>query len=192
MCLLRAALITILLQFVPFKAVAIGLVPRCGQMQLEVARTDPAPSQYAAFCERQPIACELNGPSVVEWNAERHQQLQDVNRHVNQEIEFVSDLDNLGLEEHWSFPVDCRGDCEDFVLEKRERLVAIGWPRSTLTIAFAFHEVLFFPHAVLLAETTAGTWVLDNMYEEVLCWDGVPYRYTRREKPDGLWTRFRQ
>jgi predicted transglutaminase-like cysteine proteinase len=192
MNLLRPVLMTALLVPLPFPALANGQVPRCGPMQLEVSRIGPPPSQYAAFCEIEPTACELDGPSVVEWTAVRHGQLQDVNRRVNEEIEFVSDMDHLGLEEDWSFPVDCRGDCEDFVLEKRERLVAIGWPRSTLTIAFAFHEVQFFPHAVLLAETTAGTWVLDNLYDEVLCWDEVPYRYSRRERPDGLWTRFRR
>ena len=87
-------------------------------------------------------------------------QLQGVNRQVNEEIELVSDMDNLGVEEQWNFPIDCRGDCEDFALEKRERLVAIGWPRSALTISIAFHE--------------------------------VQYRYSRRERTDGLWTRFRQ
>ena len=127
---------------------------------------------------------------VIEWTAEVHQRLRDVNSRVNAEVEFVSDMDNLGVEEDWDFPRDCRGDCEDFVLEKRKRLVDLGFSRASLTIAFAVHEVQFFPHAVLLAETTTGTWVLDNLYDEVLCWDAVPYRYTRREQPDGTWVRF--
>ena len=127
---------------------------------------------------------------MIEWTAEVHQWLSDVNARVNDEVEFVSDMDNLGVEEDWSFPRDCRGDCEDFALEKRERLVDLGLPRASLTIAIAFHEVQFFPHAVLLAETTTGTWVLDNLHDDVLCWDAVPYKYTRREQPDGTWVRF--
>jgi len=63
-------------------------------------------------------------------------------------------------------------------------------PGAALTLAIAFNEVRFFPHAVLLAETTAGTWVLDNLNDDVLCWDSVPYLFTRRERPDGLWLRF--
>jgi predicted transglutaminase-like cysteine proteinase len=159
-------------------------------MALPVANVDKAPSQYLDFCARHPASCILDGEPMISWTTEIHQRLSDLNARVNDEIAFVSDMDNLGLEEHWGFPKDCRGDCEDFVLEKRERLVDLGFPRASLTIAFAFHEVQFFPHAVLLVETTTGTWVLDNLYDEVLCWDAVPYKYTRREQPDGTWLRF--
>lgn len=159
-------------------------------MELPVASVNRAPTQYAEFCERYPEACALTGPSTVEWTEDLHRQLAEVNAGVNEEIEFVSDMDNLGLEERWDFPSECRGDCEDFVLEKRERLVGLGLPRASLTIAFAFHKSRFFPHAVLLAETTAGTFVLDNLYDDVLCWDTLPYRFTRRERPDGRWLRF--
>jgi len=165
-------------------------IPRCGPLEIPVAKVDGPPTQYVDFCRRHPASCVLDGEPIIEWTAELHQRLSDVNARVNEEVDFVSDMDNLGVEEDWSFPRDCRGDCEDFVLEKRKRLVDLGFPRASLTIAFAFHEVQFFPHAILLAETTTGTWVLDNLYEEVLCWDAVPYRYTRREQPDGTWVRF--
>ena len=167
-------------------------MPRCVPMELPVARIDGPPSQYVDFCRRHPAACVLDGEPLIEWTAELGQQLGAVNLEVNQEVEFVSDMDNLGLEESWDFPQDCRGDCEDFVLEKRERLVALGLPRASLTIAFAFHEVQFFPHAILLVETSTGTWVLDNLYDEIRCWDALPYRWTRRERPDGTWIRFRR
>ena len=72
------------------------------------------------------------------------------------------------------------------------RLADEGMPSASLTIAIVFHETLLFPHAVLLAETDAGTWVLDNLQDELLCWDAVPYFYTRREQPDGSWARFVQ
>jgi predicted transglutaminase-like cysteine proteinase len=165
-------------------------IPRCAPLQQPIASVEGPPTQYEDFCQRYPASCILEGAPVIEWTTEVHQALSDVNARVNDEVEFVSDMDNLGVEEDWDFPRDCRGDCEDFVLEKRERLVELGFPRASLTVAFAFHEVQFFPHAVLLAETTAGTWVLDNLYDEVRCWDAVPYRYSRREQPDGTWLRF--
>jgi predicted transglutaminase-like cysteine proteinase len=164
--------------------------PRCVAMELPVARIEEPPSQYADFCARHPAACDLDGSGVIEWTGALARQLGTVNDAVNAEIEFVSDMDNLGLEERWDLPLDCRGDCEDFVLEKRERLVEAGLPRAALTVAFAFHEVALFPHAVLLVETTAGTFALDNLTDEVACWDALPYRYTRRERPDGSWIRF--
>ena len=164
--------------------------PRCGSMDLPIASVDKPPTQYSDFCERHPASCVLDGEPTIEWTIEIHQRLSDVNARVNEEVELVSDMDNLGLEENWDFPKDCRGDCEDFVLEKREKLVELGFPRAALTIAIGFHEDRFFPHAVLLAETDSGTWVLDNLHGEVLCWDATPYRYTRRERPDGMWLRY--
>lgn len=165
-------------------------VPLCRAMDLPVAEVEAPPIQYQAFCERNPGHCVLNGEPVMTWTGQLHARLAHLNGRVNAEIELQSDWDNLGVEERWSYPQDCRGDCEDFALEKRRRLVEAGFPSAALTMAIAFHEVQYFPHAVLLAETTAGTWVLDNLQDDLLCWDALPYRYTRRERPDGQWERF--
>jgi predicted transglutaminase-like cysteine proteinase len=165
-------------------------VPRCTPMDLPIAWIDSPPTQYTAFCERQPDSCLLEGEAVLDWTPRLHALLTSVNAAVNADIELVADVDNLGVEESWDLPPDCRGDCEDFALEKRERLRSVGIPSASLTMAIAFHEVKFFPHAILLVETTTGTWVLDNLQDEVLCWDAPPYRYTRRERPDGQWSRF--
>lgn len=164
--------------------------PRCGALDLPVLRLDPPPSQYADFCAREPAACALTGDPVLAWSETLHASLARLNAEVNAEIAFVPDPDNLGQEEVWSFPADCRGDCEDFALEKRRRLTEAGLPSAAFTMAIAFHELELFPHAVLLAETTRGTWVLDNLHDAPMCWDAVPYIYARRERPDGLWTRF--
>lgn len=163
---------------------------RCMPMQLGVRAVEPPPSQYAAFCQTEPDVCSLEGQAKIPWTDALHDLLFSVQHEVNTEIAFVPDWENSGQEELWCFPENGMGDCEDFALEKRRRLVAAGVPGAALTIAIAFHEVMFFPHAVLLAETTTGTWVLDNLYDDVLCWDAVPYIYTRREQPDGLWLRF--
>ena len=164
--------------------------PRCNAMDVEVLRLEPPPSQYAAFCAREPGACALSGAPVLAWTEALHDELARLNATVNAEITLVSDPDNLGEEEVWSFPTDCRGDCEDFALEKRRRLTEAGHPSAAFTMAIAFHELELFPHAVLLAETTRGTWVLDNLHDPLMCWDALPYRYARRERPDGQWARF--
>jgi predicted transglutaminase-like cysteine proteinase len=166
-------------------------VPRCGAMTLAVASIEAPPKQYVEFRQRRPESCVLTGEVTMEWSHLLHDLLTEVNEAVNAEIELVSDPDNLGVEERWDIPSDCRGDCEDFALVKRERLKALGIPSAALTMAIGFHEVQFFPHAVLLVETTTGTWVLDNLYDDVLCWDALPYRYSRRERTDGQWTRFK-
>lgn len=171
-------------------APSVGAAPRCNAIDLPVLRVEPPPSQYADFCMREPGACALTGPHVLEWSEALHADLARLNAEVNAAITFVPDPDNLGVEEFWSYPAECRGDCEDFALEKRRLLTAEGLPSAALTMAVVFHELEFYAHAVLLAETTRGTWVLDSLHDELLCWDAVPYRYARRERPDGQWTRF--
>ena len=162
----------------------------CPPLALPVARTEPPPVQYAEFCKRNPDACRLTGPARLDWTRPTITTLARVNLAVNLEVRFLADQECLGVEERWSFPVNGVGDCEDFALEKRRRLVAEGLPGAALTMAIVHHRELFFPHAVLLAETAQGTWVLDNLAPGLVCWDAQPYRYERRERPDGLWDRF--
>lgn len=162
---------------------------RCPPLQLDVWRIEARPTQYADFCALERDACDLSGAPVVDWEATRSR-LERVNGEVNAEVTFVPDRIGEGPEECWEFPTDGTGDCEDFALEKRRRLVAEGVPSAALTMAIVHHEVRFFPHAVLLVETTRGTRVLDNLFDELVCWDAVPYRYERRERPDGTWERY--
>ena len=163
--------------------------PRCIELSLPVWRTEAPPSQYARFCEEEPEACALTGPTLLDFDRVADV-LDEVNVAVNGEIRSDTDLACHGVEEKWTFPSTGWGDCEDFALEKRRRLVDSGLPSASLTMAIVHHEVRFFPHAVLLAETTRGTFVLDQLYDEVPCWDAVPYRWERRERPDGQWDRF--
>jgi predicted transglutaminase-like cysteine proteinase len=163
--------------------------PDCTRLDLPVARTEPPPSQYADFCAREPGACALSGAAVLPWTPELQTALSGVNRAVNARVALVPDADR-GQEERWDFPVGCEGDCEDFALEKRRILVAAGLPSAALTMAIVHHRTRFFPHAVLLAETTAGTFVLDDLRDEPACWSATPYRFERRERPDGSWDRY--
>ena len=68
--------------------------------------------------------------------------------------------------------------------------MAAGLPSAALTMAVVYHREAYFLHAVLLAETEAGTFVLDNLDDALLCWDTPPWRWDLRERPDGQWTRF--
>ncbi len=165
-------------------------LPRCIPMSLPIAAIEAAPEQYEVFCANETGACDLDGGEILEWTQAHYDTLVRVNDTVNQEIESVSDWDRSGLMDSWDFPFDCQGDCEDVALEKRRRLVAEGLPGAALTMATAIHETELFPHAVLLAETTRGTYVLDDLSDGAPCWDARPYIYTRRERPDGLWARF--
>lgn len=134
----------------------------------------------------------MTGSDMLEWTEAARLALTDVNRTVNAEIRFMPDPEWQGYEDVWSYPLAGHGDCEDFALEKRRRLVESGLPRAAMTLAIVHHKTLFFPHVILLAETSAGTMVLDNLRDELACWDAVPFNYETRERPDGRWIRFDQ
>jgi predicted transglutaminase-like cysteine proteinase len=111
---------------------------------------------------------------------------------VNAEIRLVPDQQWQGREDYWSFPLRGAGDCEDLALEKRRRLVELGLPRGAMTLAIVYHQNGWGPHVILLIETSAGTFALDNRRADVPCWNEVPYNYETRERPDGRWARFDQ
>lgn len=159
-------------------------------MDLPISRLQAPPLQYADFCLRRPESCALEGAEVLALSPETSALLAEINREVNIEVTFISDPDCWGVEELWSFPDTGVGDCEDYALEKRRRLVAAGLPSAALTMAIVYDKVGYFLHAVLLAETGAGTFVLDNLSDELMCWDAPPWRWDLRERPDGQWARF--
>ncbi len=155
-----------------------------------MAATSAPPDAYIEFCQSYPEACTLGGASILEWTPVNRLVIEQLNINVNQEIVFVHDWELNGLDDVCDYPYQCTGDCEDFALEKRRRLVEAGFPSASLTMAIAYHTDQLFPHAVLLIESDQGTWVLDNVDDPIRCWDAVPYTFTSRERPDGLWDRF--
>lgn len=102
----------------------------------------------------------------------RWRELVQVNRRINHLIAPVSDDAQFGVEERWFAPILSareagqrpRGDCEDYALEKRQRLLAMGWPPEALALALARlpHGEL---HTVLVAQTDQGDFVLDNLHQ---------------------------
>jgi hypothetical protein len=73
-----------------------------------------------------------------------------------------------------------RGDCEDYALLKRQVLMQRGWPASALLITVVRDEKND-GHAILTARTAKGDFILDNKFDEVRPWYGVPYTYVMRQ-----------
>lgn len=118
----------------------------------------------------------------VSWNT-----ILNVNSTVNMVIKPESDLDIYGKEEVWTYP-DQAGDCEDYVLLKRQLLINEGFSASDLLIT-----VVRKPdgegHAVLTVRTNRGDFVLDNLTSKVMLWKDTPYTYLKRqsERHAGHW-----
>jgi predicted transglutaminase-like cysteine proteinase len=151
-----------------------------GQTQGE---TTP-PIGWAQFCAEREHASDCDAPSMRPVSADlderRWRQLLEVNARVNRDIEPVTDIDHWGVAEKWSYPTDGKGDCEDYVLLKRRKLIDMGWPRQALLITVV-RDKKGDGHAVLTVKTDRGDFILDNQEPKVLLWTDTGYRFVKRQ-----------
>jgi predicted transglutaminase-like cysteine proteinase len=143
-------------------------------------------SAWVKFCERFPAECAVDTAEVAVmemtstlWNA-----LTAVNRRVNGRVKPMTDRAHWGTVDSWDFPDDGVGDCEDYQLLKRRMLVERGLPRRALRMTVVIDE-LGEGHAVLMARTDRGDYVLDNKTNAVLPWERTGYTFIKREGQDG-------
>ncbi|WP_284177279.1 transglutaminase-like cysteine peptidase [Rhabdaerophilum sp. SD176] len=133
---------------------------------------------YQEHCENRSFARTTIQLSEASWRT-----IVKINADVNREIIAVTDQDHWGTPEHWSFPEDGKGDCEDFVLEKRRRLVKAGFPIQTLLVTVV-RDHKGDGHAVLTVKTDRGDFVLDNQVGKILAWKETGYRFIKRQADD--------
>jgi predicted transglutaminase-like cysteine proteinase len=141
-----------------------------------------APAGWHIFCDEHPAECEATGlvPRTVDLTPARQRELQHINSGINLSIGPMTDFDQYGDFERWAYPDTGYGDCEDFVLEKRKRLVQRGWPLSALLITVVYRQQTG-GHAVLLVRTSRGDLVLDNITSAILPPEKTPYRFVKRQ-----------
>lgn len=108
-------------------------------------------------------------------------ELDRVNRAVNEAVRFATDKDAFGVDDLWTYPTD-KGDCEDFVLLKRKRLIDLGWPRGALLVTVV-RAKRGGGHALLSVVTDLGDYVLDNRTNRIRPWADAPYTYVKRQSP---------
>ena len=148
---------------------------------MRVFAVTQAPYGYVQFCERAPEECRQGPPEEQRFSAtpERLSELDALNRAVNREIAPATDMEIYGVAEYWTIPTT-RGDCEDYALLKRKRLMARGWPASSLLMTVVRDEKGE-GHAVLTARTVQGDFILDNKVDEVKSWNRIRYEYIMRQ-----------
>lgn len=135
------------------------------------------PFAFIQMCVKHPGLCQdrpgrlVKAAGKVRMTASLHAQLANVNTAVNRQIEPVRDSKT----DSWNVNVS-RGDCEDYVLTKKARLLAGGWPSSALSIAVV-RTRSGDKHAVLVVDTASGSYVLDNLNRNVVPISRAPYRF---------------
>jgi predicted transglutaminase-like cysteine proteinase len=137
-------------------------------------RTSP-PLGHVNFCKSSRSQCLKKGSGVKHLNGKSWRQLVSVNSAVNKAIRPRNDK---GADK-WQTNVRY-GDCEDYALTKRKRLLAAGWPSSSLLITTGYLRNGTY-HAVLVARTSRGDFVLDNMTRSVKPWSKVRYRWKKQQ-----------
>lgn len=153
------------------------------------------PIGHYEFCQRMPSECAVRlrdrGPlqaSDAVWTL-----IERVNAHVNKAVKPMSDFDIYGRDEHWAYPDQGVGDCEDYALEKRRQLAEKGISLSNLLIT-----VVRKPdgegHAVLTLRTNRGDFILDNLNDDLRPWYKTGYRFLKRQASThtGRWVTLRE
>jgi predicted transglutaminase-like cysteine proteinase len=147
------------------------------------------PIGHHEFCLSHPDECAVRSDSRVRVRLDqvRWKDLNEINQGVNTGIRPATDQEVFGKPEVWEFP-DGSGDCEDFVLAKRQQLMARGWPAAALLITVV-RQTNGDGHAVLTVTSDRGDLVLDNLDPQVRLWSETSYRYLKRqsEYDTGAW-----
>ncbi len=126
-----------------------------------LSRRPLIPVAYSLYCLDHLDECRESPPARIEYTSEVSGLLQRVNRDVNRSIQPVEERSDV-----WSLEPEA-GDCDDYVMTKRSRLIKAGIPLGALRVA-----VVLTPsgagHAVLIVNTSDGDLVLDNIRKTIV------------------------
>lgn len=152
---------------------------------VEAARLAPAgevmpPFGHSGYCQRHAEDCApLAEARDIELTPAAWVAMVAVNDHVNR-LPQVDDEALHGVREFWEAAGAEGGDCEDLALAKRRALVARGFPPAALFLATVRqHDGTL--HAVLVARTDRGDFVLDNIEWAILAVDAAPYLFVKMQ-----------
>lgn len=170
-------------------ALGAGMTSAAAQSFMPTGGLSTQPVGHYEFCQRTPSECRKQTPQrPVELTRALWATIVEVNNLVNTNVTPRTDMQIWGVEERWSYPVNGYGDCEDYVLEKRKRLIKAGVPSSNLLVTVV-RQPNGDGHAVLAVNTSMGDFVLDNLEPRVLAWQETDYRFLKRQsaKHAGMW-----
>jgi predicted transglutaminase-like cysteine proteinase len=140
------------------------------------------PIGWLDFCNDHPKDCaaQATSPRDVVLSAAAWRDLVRINKYVNTTIRPITDMEQWGVVEKWSYPDTGLGDCEDYVLLKRRLLIEAGWAREALLITVV-RDKKGDGHAVLTVRTNRGEFILDNQETKILPWTETGYRFVKRQ-----------
>lgn len=149
---------------------------------IAVGAVTTPPIGWAEFCIEYAPECDTRPslPRDVALSTRAWVELKRINVAVNTSVKPMTDMDHWGVVERWNYPDDGYGDCEDYALQKRKLLMAVGWPREALLMTVV-RDQNGNGHAILTVKTDRGEYVLDNQTNDVLLWADTGYRFVKRQ-----------
>lgn len=132
--------------------------------RIHTAAVAAAPLGFQLFCMRTPQHCAASGSSEVLMSPELLNVLSMVTRSVNASI-----VPRVRPVQTWELGARI-GDCKDYVLNKRHRLIELGVPAGALRVAIGY-TARGEGHTVLVVRTSQGDLVLDNLNNHVRAWN---------------------
>lgn len=140
------------------------------------------PIGHFEFCKTHLAECSIrtHDKGVQSLSDTVLQEIEAINMEVNHSVRPMNDVDIYGKDEVWAYPDDSVGDCEDYVLEKRRRLLGKGISLSNLLITVVRKQDGE-GHAVLTVRTDQGDYILDNLNDSVKPWLETGYRFLKRQ-----------
>lgn len=150
---------------------------------IAAAKPTLAPFAHVKFCMQNPAECRKSGGSaVIALTSYREGQLKRINAGVNRSVRAVNDSSAIDGGDVWRASGGS-GDCEDFALIKRKRLIAMGWSPRALRIAVV-RTGQGEGHAVLVVKTSRGDLVLDNRTSAIRNWKNTDLRWIKIQSQD--------
>lgn len=135
---------------------------------LPVQKSIESPAGFASACRNYAFLCgERAGRGMSD--EELLTLATRVNLDVNREVRSVTDTAQYGRVEHWALPDGGAGDCEDYALLKKKRLIESGVDSRRLTMAVVLDRRAGV-HSVLMLRLDSGDVVLDNLTNQIHHW----------------------
>ena len=126
----------------------------CGNNKLLYGPDVIHPRGWVSYCLRE----GENDPCCADYRL-----IRKVNYEVNNSITYTPD-ESLGIGDQWK-PGVTAGDCDDFAITKRQKLLDLGWNTNRLHMTQC-KTGDGRNHVVLICDVCTKQWVLDNRWPE--------------------------
>lgn len=162
-----------------FESVAISAARLPAASKWQEARKIDYSQMFGTDCAASGLTgCDSRFATKIRGVADRVAGLSDremlniVNRTVNGAMNYEEDEAVWGTSDYWATPSEMArkgaGDCEDFAIAKYWALRNLGVPDDKLQLVLLQDTRRQLFHAVLIAHTGSGAYVLDNVSNRLL------------------------